>query len=103
MDLATILGLVIGTALVLASMFIEASAGGISMLKFWSTSSMMIVLGGTVAAIAALIIILTVVYLTVVFPYVFNSVNDNGSRNKVHSQLLHSILCTRIQCCDRCG
>ena len=28
MDLATILGLVIGTALVLASMFIEASAGG---------------------------------------------------------------------------
>mgnify|MGYP003305120758 CR=1 FL=1 len=48
----TILGLVIGTALVLASMFIEASAGGISMLKFWSASSMMIVLGGTVAATA---------------------------------------------------
>ena len=35
------------------------------------------IIGGTVAAIAALIIILTVVYLTVVFPYVFNSVNDN--------------------------
>ena len=52
MDLATILGLIIGTALVLVSMFIEASAGGISMLKFWSTSSMMIVLGGTVAATA---------------------------------------------------
>ena len=52
MDLATILGLIIGTALVLASMFIEASAGGISMLKFWSASSMMIVLGGTVAATA---------------------------------------------------
>ena len=52
MDLATILGLVIGTALVLASMFIEASSGGISMLKFWSASSMMIVLGGTVAATA---------------------------------------------------
>ena len=52
MDLATILGLVIGTALVLASMFIEASAGGISMLKFWSASSMMIVLGGTLAATA---------------------------------------------------
>ena len=33
MDLATILGLVIGTALVLASMFIEASAGGISMFE----------------------------------------------------------------------
>ena len=52
MDLATILGLIIGTALVMASMFIEASAGGISMLKFWSASSMMIVLGGTVAATA---------------------------------------------------
>jgi chemotaxis protein MotA len=52
MDLATILGLIIGTALVLASMFIEASSGGISMLKFWSASSMMIVLGGTVAATA---------------------------------------------------
>ena len=52
MDLATILGLIIGTGLVLASMFIEASAGGISMLKFWSASSMMIVLGGTVAATA---------------------------------------------------
>ena len=33
-------------------MFIEASSGGISMLKFWSASSMMIVLGGTVAATA---------------------------------------------------
>lgn len=52
MDLATILGLIIGTALVLASMFIEASSGGISMLKFWSASSLMIVLGGTVAATA---------------------------------------------------
>ena len=52
MDLATILGLIIGTGLVLASMFIEASSGGISMLKFWSASSMMIVLGGTVAATA---------------------------------------------------
>ena len=52
MDLATILGLIIGTGLVLASMFIEASAGGISMLKFLSASSMMIVLGGTVAATA---------------------------------------------------
>ena len=59
------------------------------------------IIGGTVAAIAALIVILTVVYFTVVFPYVFNSVNDNGSRNKVHSQLLDAL--TRIQCCDRCG
>ena len=52
MDLATILGLIIGTGLVLASMFLEASSGGISMLKFWSPSAMMIVLGGTVAATA---------------------------------------------------
>ena len=52
MDLATILGLIIGTGFVLFSMFIEASAGGISMLKFWNASSMMIVLGGTIAATA---------------------------------------------------
>ena len=52
MDLATILGLVIGTSLILVSMFLEASSGGISMLKFWSASSIMIVLGGTLAATA---------------------------------------------------
>ena len=52
MDLATILGLIIGTGFVLFSMFLDASAGGISMLKFWNTSSMMIVLGGTIAATA---------------------------------------------------
>ncbi|MBI44904.1 MAG: hypothetical protein CMG66_01915 [Candidatus Marinimicrobia bacterium] len=52
MDLATILGLIIGTSLILVSMFLEASSGGISMLKFWSASSIMIVLGGTLAATA---------------------------------------------------
>ena len=52
MDLATILGLVLGTALVITSMYLEASSGGISMLEFWNTSSMMIVLGGTIAATA---------------------------------------------------
>ena len=52
MDLATILGLVIGTSLILVSMFLEAASGGISMLKFWSPSSIMIVLGGTLAATA---------------------------------------------------
>ena len=52
MDLATILGLIIGTSLIFVSMFLEASSGGISMLKFWSPSSVMIVLGGTLAATA---------------------------------------------------
>ena len=52
MDLATILGLVIGTSLIFVSMFLEAASGGISMLKFWSPSSIMIVLGGTLAATA---------------------------------------------------
>jgi chemotaxis protein MotA len=50
MDIATIFGLISGTALIVFSMFLEASKGGISMLKFWSPSSIMIVLGGTLAA-----------------------------------------------------
>ena len=50
MDIATIFGLISGTALIVFSMFLEASKGGISMLKFWSPSSIMIVLGGTIAA-----------------------------------------------------
>ena len=52
MDLATILGLIIGTGLIIASMFIEGSKGGIPITEFWSTSSMLIVLGGTLAAAA---------------------------------------------------
>ena len=52
MDLATILGLIIGTSFVVFSMFLEASSSGISMLKFWNPSSVMIVLGGTLAATA---------------------------------------------------
>ena len=52
MDLATILGLIIGTGLIIASMFIEGSKGGIPITEFWSTSSMLIVLGGTLAATA---------------------------------------------------
>ena len=52
MDLATILGLIIGTSFVTFAMFLEASSSGISMLKFWSASSIMIVLGGTLAATA---------------------------------------------------
>ena len=50
MDLATIIGLISGTALILFSMFLEATKSSISMLKFWSPSSIMIVLGGTLAA-----------------------------------------------------
>ena len=50
MDIATIFGLISGTALIVFSMFLEASKGGISMMKFWSASSIMIVLGGTIAA-----------------------------------------------------
>ena len=52
MDFATILGLISGTGLILFAMFLEAARGGISMLKFWNPSSMMIVLGGTLAATA---------------------------------------------------
>ena len=43
MDLATILGLVLGTALVITSMYLEASSGGISMLEFWNTSSLSLI------------------------------------------------------------
>ena len=50
MDLATIFGLLIGTGLIIASMFIEGAKGGIPITEFWSTSSMLIVLGGTFAA-----------------------------------------------------
>ena len=50
MDLATIFGLITGTGLIIASMIIEGSKGGIPITEFWSTSSMLIVLGGTIAA-----------------------------------------------------
>ena len=52
MDIATVLGLIIGTGLIIVSMFIEGSKGGIPITEFWSTSSMLIVLGGTLAATA---------------------------------------------------
>ena len=50
MDLATIFGLITGTGLIIASMIIEGSKGGIPITEFWSTSSMLSVLGGTIAA-----------------------------------------------------
>jgi chemotaxis protein MotA len=52
MDFATIIGLILGTALIILSMFMEAAKGSVSMLQFWSPSSIMIVLGGTLAATA---------------------------------------------------
>ena len=52
MDFATIIGLFMGTGLILVSMFIEGSKGGIPITEFWSSSSMLIVLGGTLAATA---------------------------------------------------
>ena len=52
MDIATILGLVTGTGLIILAMIIEASGGQASLTQFWNPSSMMIVLGGTLAATA---------------------------------------------------
>ena len=52
MDLATILGLLTGTGLIITAMIIEAAGGQASLTQFWNPSSMMIVLGGTLAATA---------------------------------------------------
>jgi len=54
MDLATILGLVIGVGLIIGSMIMSAGTGdtAIPITSFWSASSMLIVLGGTLAATA---------------------------------------------------
>ena len=52
MDLATILGLFIGVGLIIGSMILEAGKSGMSIVGFWSASSMLIVLGGTLAATA---------------------------------------------------
>ena len=52
MDIATLFGLITGTALIIVAMLIEASGGQTSLMEFWNPSSMMIVLGGTLAATA---------------------------------------------------
>tara|TARA_B100000029_G_C17566108_1_gene955091 strand:- start:1195 stop:1989 length:795 start_codon:yes stop_codon:yes gene_type:complete len=52
MDIATFFGLITGTCLIIAAMFIEAMGGQVPLTKFWNPSSMMIVLGGTLAATA---------------------------------------------------
>jgi len=52
MDIATIFGLITGTGLIIAAMILEAAGGQVPLTKFWNPSSMMIVLGGTLAATA---------------------------------------------------
>ena len=52
MDIATIFGLITGTGLIIGAMLVEASGGQVPLTKFWNASSMMIVLGGTLAATA---------------------------------------------------
>ena len=52
MDIATIIGLITGVALIAVAMLVEASFNVGELGKFWSASSMMIVLGGTMAATA---------------------------------------------------
>ena len=52
MDIATIFGLITGTGLIIGAMILEAAGGQVPLTKFWNPSSMMIVLGGTLAATA---------------------------------------------------
>jgi len=52
MDIATIIGLLTGIGLIIFAMLLEASYDIAELAKFWSASSIMIVLGGTMAATA---------------------------------------------------
>ena len=52
MDIATIIGLITGIGLIVFAMLLEASYDISELAKFWSASSIMIVLGGTMAATA---------------------------------------------------
>ena len=52
MDIATIVGLFLGIALIGGSMFLAAFSYDLSMSNFWNLESMMIVLGGTLSATA---------------------------------------------------
>ena len=52
MDIATIIGLITGVGLIVFAMLVEASYDLTELAKFWSASSIMIVLGGTMAATA---------------------------------------------------
>ena len=52
MDIATIIGLVLGIGLIGSSMFLAGLNYGLSIGNFWNLESMMIVLGGTLSATA---------------------------------------------------
>ena len=52
MDIATIVGLILGIGLIGGSMFLAAFSYDLSMSNFWNLESMMIVLGGTLSATA---------------------------------------------------
>mgnify|MGYP001276108158 CR=1 FL=1 len=52
MDIATIVGLILGIGLIGGSMLFTSLNYGLSMQAFWNLESMMIVLGGTLSATA---------------------------------------------------
>ncbi len=52
MDIATIIGLLLGIGLIGGSMLFTSLNYGLSMQAFWNLESMMIVLGGTLSATA---------------------------------------------------
>jgi chemotaxis protein MotA len=52
MDIATIVGLILGIFLIGGSMFLAGLSSGLSIVNFWSLESLMVVLGGTLSATA---------------------------------------------------
>ena len=52
MDIATIVGLILGIGLIGGSMFLAGLSYGLSISNFWNLESLMIVLGGTLSATA---------------------------------------------------
>ena len=52
MDIASIIGTILGVGLLGAAMFMAASAGGLSVGLYWDSTSAIIVLGGSLAATA---------------------------------------------------
>ena len=73
MDFATILGLLSGTGLILGAMFLQSTSSDISMLKFWSTSSMLIVLGGTLTATSVAFRLKEVWRILLIIKYAFTN------------------------------
>jgi chemotaxis protein MotA len=52
MDIATIVGLILGIVLIGGSMFLAGLSSGLSIINFWNLESLMVVLGGTLSATA---------------------------------------------------